>query len=153
MIYFPQEKLLFTGDLVVTTEMEPAGDAPDGVDRLPAREAIYRTVASKGPISIEDLASEFSGMAPGGKDGHSVLITLQYVYALQRAVELESSFGVDLAGIILTGDQTVGDVVTLLKEKGATLSPGAGKIPWHMREETPPGTWRVDPSAVEPLYS
>ncbi|MGI9538927.1 MAG: hypothetical protein ACR2N6_02120 [Miltoncostaeaceae bacterium] len=54
------------GDLVVTTEMEPAGDAPDGVDRLPAREAIYRTVAAKGPISIEDLASEFSGMAPGG---------------------------------------------------------------------------------------
>jgi len=34
-----------------------------------------------------------SGMAPGGKDGHSVLITLQYVYALQRAAELEESFG------------------------------------------------------------
>ena len=34
-----------------------------------------------------------SGMAPGGEDGHSVLITLQYVYALQRAVELEESFG------------------------------------------------------------
>lgn len=34
-----------------------------------------------------------SGMPPGGADGHSVLITLQYVYALQRAVELEGSFG------------------------------------------------------------
>jgi hypothetical protein len=33
-----------------------------------------------------------SGTAPGGTDGHSVLITLQYVYALQRAVELESAF-------------------------------------------------------------
>ena len=32
-------------------------------------------------------------MAPGGKDGHSVLITLQYAYALQRAVELERTFG------------------------------------------------------------
>jgi len=33
------------------------------------------------------------GMPPGAKDGHSVLITLQYVYALQRAVELETAFG------------------------------------------------------------
>jgi len=36
-----------------------------------------------------------SGIAPGGSDGHSVLITLQYVYALQRAVELERTFGGD----------------------------------------------------------
>jgi hypothetical protein len=33
-----------------------------------------------------------SGIAPGGSDGHSVLITLQFVYALQRAVELERAF-------------------------------------------------------------
>ena len=33
-----------------------------------------------------------SGIAPGGNDGHSVLITLQYIYALQRAVELEQAF-------------------------------------------------------------
>jgi hypothetical protein len=33
-----------------------------------------------------------SGIAPRGSDGHSVLITLQYVYALQRAVELEKAF-------------------------------------------------------------
>jgi alpha-L-rhamnosidase len=41
-----------------------------------------------------DWADEWGGggMAPGGKDGHSVLITLQYVYALQRAVELEKAF-------------------------------------------------------------
>ena len=34
-----------------------------------------------------------SGIAPGGSDGHSALITLQFVYALQRAVELERTFG------------------------------------------------------------
>jgi hypothetical protein len=34
-----------------------------------------------------------SGMAPGGKAGHSVMITLQYVYALQRAAQLEGYFG------------------------------------------------------------
>jgi len=33
------------------------------------------------------------GIPPGGQDGHSVLITLQYAYALQRAVELEETFG------------------------------------------------------------
>ena len=33
-----------------------------------------------------------SGIAPGGSDGHSILMTLQYVYALQRAVELEEAF-------------------------------------------------------------
>ncbi len=54
------------GDLVVTTELEASGDAPDSTDRLPAREAIYRRVLEKGSISIEALASEFSGMAPGG---------------------------------------------------------------------------------------
>jgi hypothetical protein len=44
-----------------------------------------------------DWADEWGGggMAPGGKDGHSVLITLQYAYALQRAVELERKFGVE----------------------------------------------------------
>ena len=41
-----------------------------------------------------DWADEWGGgIAPGGKDGHSVLITLQYAYALQRAAELEQSFG------------------------------------------------------------
>jgi hypothetical protein len=42
-----------------------------------------------------DWADEWGGggMAPGGKDGHSVLITLQYAYALQRAVELERTYG------------------------------------------------------------
>jgi alpha-L-rhamnosidase len=44
-----------------------------------------------------DWADEWGGggMAPGGKDGHSILITLQYAYALQRAVELERKFGVE----------------------------------------------------------
>jgi len=42
-----------------------------------------------------DWADEWGGggMAPGGKNGHSVLITLQYAYALQRAVELERTYG------------------------------------------------------------
>ena len=42
-----------------------------------------------------DWADEWGGggMAPGGKDGHSVLITLQYAYALQRAAELERTYG------------------------------------------------------------
>jgi len=43
-----------------------------------------------------DWADEWGGggMAPGGKDGHSILVTLQFAYALQRAVELERQFGV-----------------------------------------------------------
>jgi alpha-L-rhamnosidase len=41
-----------------------------------------------------DWADEWDeGMAPGGKDGHSLMITLQYAYALQRAAELERSYG------------------------------------------------------------
>ena len=55
------------GDLVVATEMEMPGGGNEGTfDRLPAREAIYRVVAERGPITVEDLATEFSGMAPGG---------------------------------------------------------------------------------------
>jgi alpha-L-rhamnosidase len=50
-----------------------------------------------GPLSFWPFADWIDnwpgGMPPGGKDGHSVLITLQYVYALQRAVELETAFG------------------------------------------------------------
>jgi len=49
-----------------------------------------------GPVSwwpFADWTEDWgSGIAPGGSDGHSVLITLQYVYALQRAVELEEAF-------------------------------------------------------------
>lgn len=54
------------GDLVVTTELESSGGAPEGLERLPAREAIYRKVLEKGTISVEALAVEFSGMTPGG---------------------------------------------------------------------------------------
>lgn len=32
------------------------------------------------------------GRPPGASDGHSVLVSLQYVYALQRAIELEKAF-------------------------------------------------------------
>jgi len=33
------------------------------------------------------------GVPPGGKDGHSTVISLQYVYALDRAAELEEALG------------------------------------------------------------
>lgn len=50
-----------------------------------------------GPLTFwpfADWADEWGGgMPPGAKDGHSVLITLQYAYALQRAAELEETFG------------------------------------------------------------
>jgi hypothetical protein len=36
------------------------------------------------------------GVAPGGRDGHSTLITLQYVYALERAAELEDALGMSV---------------------------------------------------------
>lgn len=52
------------------------------------------------------------GMAPGGIDGHSVLITLQYVYALQRAVELERTFdGVEEADRLQALANTMLDAV------------------------------------------
>jgi alpha-L-rhamnosidase len=41
-----------------------------------------------------DWATEWQGgVPPGGRDGHSTVITLQYVYALQRAAELERTLG------------------------------------------------------------
>jgi hypothetical protein len=33
------------------------------------------------------------GVPPGGHDGHSIVITLQYVYALERAAQLEEALG------------------------------------------------------------
>ena len=33
------------------------------------------------------------GVPPGGREGHSIVITLQYVYALSRAAELEDALG------------------------------------------------------------
>jgi hypothetical protein len=44
--------------------------------------------------NFADWAKEWvMGIPPGVKDGHSTLITLQYVYALQRAAELEDALG------------------------------------------------------------
>jgi hypothetical protein len=41
-----------------------------------------------------DWATEWQGgVPPGGRDGHSTVITLQYVYALQRAAEIEQALG------------------------------------------------------------
>jgi hypothetical protein len=50
-----------------------------------------------GPIAwwpYVDWAPEWpGGVPPGGRDGHSTMITLQYVYALERAAELEDALG------------------------------------------------------------
>jgi alpha-L-rhamnosidase len=44
--------------------------------------------------NFADGAKEWDvGIPPGVKDGHSTLITLQFVYALQRAAELEDALG------------------------------------------------------------
>jgi acyl carrier protein len=40
--------------------------------------------------------------------------------AVNFTLELESAFGVELAGVILTADQTIADVVALLRERGAS---------------------------------
>jgi hypothetical protein len=41
-----------------------------------------------------DWATEWQGgVPPGGRDGHSTVITLQYVYALKRAAKLEEALG------------------------------------------------------------
>ncbi len=41
--------------------------------------------------------------------------------SINFTMELEKGFGVELEGVILTGEQTFGDVVALLKEKGAEV--------------------------------
>ena len=50
-----------------------------------------------GPINwwpFVDWATEWElGVPPGGSDGHSTVITLQYVYALQRAADIEEALG------------------------------------------------------------
>jgi len=53
-------------DLVVSTTRERAAVPLDGPpERLPTREALYRIVLDRGPISLEDLTRELSGLAPG----------------------------------------------------------------------------------------
>ncbi len=39
--------------------------------------------------------------------------------AVNLTLELESAFGIELAGVILTADQTLAEVVVLLREHGA----------------------------------
>ena len=44
--------------------------------------------------SFIDWAREWrAGVPPGARDGHSTMVSLQYVYALQRAAELEEALG------------------------------------------------------------
>jgi hypothetical protein len=52
------------------------------------------------------------GVPPGGHDGHSTVITLQYVYALERAAQLEDALGLaDEAARDRRRAQTVRDAV------------------------------------------
>jgi alpha-L-rhamnosidase len=55
-----------------------------------------------GPLpwwSFVDWAKEWAfGVPPGANDGHSVMITLQFVYALKRAAELEDAMGLKSEG-------------------------------------------------------
>ena len=39
--------------------------------------------------------------------------------AVNLTLELETAFGIELAGVILTADQTLADVIALLREHGA----------------------------------
>ena len=49
--------------------------------------------------SFVDWAKQWPmGVPPGAKDGHSVTITLQFAYALQRAAELEEALGLPAEG-------------------------------------------------------
>ncbi len=41
--------------------------------------------------------------------------------SINFTMELENGFGVDLEGVILSGEQTIGEVVALLKENGAEV--------------------------------
>ncbi len=53
-----------------------------------------------GPLNwwpFVDWATEWQlGIPPGGTDGHSAVISLQFVYALQRAAELEEALGLEV---------------------------------------------------------
>ena len=69
-----------------------------------------------GPISwwpFVDWARGWErGVPPGGAEGHSTVISLQFVYALERAAELEERLGVSaMAGHYRSVAQTVRDAV------------------------------------------
>lgn len=52
-------------DLVVSAARERVPAPLEGpAERLPARETLYRVVHERGPISLEDLAREMSGVGP-----------------------------------------------------------------------------------------
>jgi hypothetical protein len=52
-----------------------------------------------GPLNwwpFVDWATEWPlGVPPGGSDGHSTVITLQYVYALEKAADIEQTLGLE----------------------------------------------------------
>ena len=53
--------------LMVSTERTlPPSQASGALDRLPAREAIYRTLQRRGPMTVADLAAEFGAMTSAG---------------------------------------------------------------------------------------
>jgi acyl carrier protein len=42
--------------------------------------------------------------------------------SVNLSLELETAFGIDLSGIVFSGEQTISDVVRMLRENGASMS-------------------------------
>ena len=86
-----------------------------------------------GPIPwwpFVDWAREWDrGVPPGGAEGHSTVISLQFVYALERAAELEEELGVPGLADHYREPRPEG------ARRGAQpfLGPGPGVVPGHAR--------------------
>ncbi|TNF95971.1 MAG: alpha-L-rhamnosidase [Gammaproteobacteria bacterium] len=73
-----------------------------------------------------DWPDEFkTGMAPGSRDGHSILVSLHYVYAMQRAIELEKAFGREHEAKRLQGK--VDDMLDAIRIEGWVAEKGMFK--------------------------
>ncbi|MBT6031105.1 MAG: alpha-L-rhamnosidase, partial [Kordiimonadaceae bacterium] len=57
----------------------------------------------------------YEGMPPNSQDGHSIVISLQYVYALQRAAELEKEFG--QADVATHYQALANNLIKIIREK------------------------------------
>lgn len=74
-------------------------------------------VSSKLAQALVEVFGEVpAGLGPGLQLGD--VAGWDSMNAVNFTMEIEQVFGVDLEGAIFTADQTVGDVVSLLREKG-----------------------------------
>jgi acyl carrier protein len=78
----------------------------------PVRQKLDAALAEIFGAAPADLAA---GLPLGDIDGWDSMNSVTFT------MELERVFMVDLGGVFLTADQTVGDVVALLREKGAEV--------------------------------